>query len=157
MAKGSISAQSSQRLPGNSHKLVSQARLTPKSSTPKPTPKASSAVLASSTRILVAQRCDHISWSIFAQLSSRTVKGRSTKAAIGKASPYQERAEINLDTSQKQKASLSPVPSPASGRGKLVPADAFGHAPLSKRDRLRMRCFSPLARLRKRGWGKGGG
>ncbi|MCY1433139.1 hypothetical protein D9M71_491600 [compost metagenome] len=91
MANGSISAQSSQRRPGNSQRLVSQARLTPSTVTPIPTPTTSVKVLPSRRVIWVSSRCDQICRSIDCHDSSRTLRGRSTRAAIRETGRYQRR------------------------------------------------------------------
>ncbi|MNH08194.1 hypothetical protein D3C79_676020 [compost metagenome] len=91
MANGSISAQSSQRLPGNSQRLVSQARLTPSTVTPTPTPATKVNVLPSRRLIWVSSKCDQICTSIDCQDSSRTLKGKSTRAAVRMTGRYQRR------------------------------------------------------------------
>ncbi|MCY1496080.1 hypothetical protein D9M68_300040 [compost metagenome] len=114
MANGSISAQSSQRRPGNSQRLVSQARLTPSRVTPMPTPNTSIAVLPSRRGICVSHRCRQISPSISAQLSASTLSGSSTSAAMAKAMGYQRRG-AGWDT----KTSCSENTAPRIGPGRF--------------------------------------
>ncbi|MNH22538.1 hypothetical protein D3C72_1546690 [compost metagenome] len=91
MANGSINAQSSQRRPGNSHRLVSQARLTPSTVTPTPTPTIKVKVLPNKRLIWVSSRCDHICVSSDCQDSSNTLSGSRTRAAMVKTRGYQRR------------------------------------------------------------------
>src|SRR3990167_6346175 len=91
MAKGSINAQSSQRRPGNSQRLVNQARLTPSIVTPTPTPNTSTRVLPISRGSWVCHRCDQICRSISCQLNSNMLRGSSTSRAAVKAMGYQRR------------------------------------------------------------------
>ena len=90
-ANGNISAQSSQRLPGNSHRLVNQARLTPSSVTPMPTPTIRVRVLPSRRGICVSHKWLQIWASMLCQDSSNTLSGSSTRAAMTKTSGYQRR------------------------------------------------------------------
>src|SRR5690625_5652914 len=80
--RDSISAQCSERRPGNSHTAVSQARLTPKSRVQKPTPNTKMIVLPSRRASWVSIKCCQSSVCGSAQLTTLTLTVCRTKTTI---------------------------------------------------------------------------